>query len=229
MDTSHMEYTAEDLISHKLSRAGLLVAKPKFDRDGADLLGFMNVKKGTKFCRIQCKGRSLINSKSSNVEVLKNYVSGAFVLFLFIDDGSKDATNLFCFFTNDIERNWKLKTHEESSKDFYRLSFSRTSFNKTNEQQSLLKYSVTEDKIEEIKSIIKNSDSEKEFDKMFDLIKQQEQLLKLQKEHSELQLLINKIKHIDEVKAILKDKIKIMEAHYDNLKLQDEANNQLNQ
>lgn len=34
MDTTLMEYTAEDLIAHKLQRAGILISKPKFDREG---------------------------------------------------------------------------------------------------------------------------------------------------------------------------------------------------
>ena len=50
MDPSVMEYTAEDLIAHKLTRSGFLVAKPRFDQEGADLLAFLKVKDGAKFC-----------------------------------------------------------------------------------------------------------------------------------------------------------------------------------
>ena len=42
----------------RLLDAGLLVAKPKFDINGTDLLVFAEMKDGVKFCRIQCKGRS---------------------------------------------------------------------------------------------------------------------------------------------------------------------------
>jgi hypothetical protein len=46
IDTTHIAYTAEDLISHKLQNAGLLVAKPKFDRDGTDFLALISVGNG---------------------------------------------------------------------------------------------------------------------------------------------------------------------------------------
>jgi len=178
MDTTHMEYTAEDLISYKLQRSGLLVAKPKFDRNGADLLAFMNVDEGTKFCRIQCKGRSLLNSNSSNVEVLKSYVTDAFILLLFINDGNEQSTNLFCFFSNDIKNKWKLKAFKNRSKDFYRLSFSKTTINNVNKRGNLQEYYLTDQKIENIKNIIKHSDTKKEFKIVFDLMKNQNDLIK---------------------------------------------------
>ena len=80
MDTTHLEYTAEDLISHKLMQAGLLVAKPKFDREGTDLLALLQMADGVKFCRIQCKGRSIKDS-NSNIKIPTSYVTNGFVLF----------------------------------------------------------------------------------------------------------------------------------------------------
>ena len=71
MDTKQMEETAENYISSKLQQADILVAKPKFDLNGTDLLAFTNMVDGVKFCRIQCKGRSLANSGSSNISVKK--------------------------------------------------------------------------------------------------------------------------------------------------------------
>jgi hypothetical protein len=97
MDTSVMEYTAEDLIAHKLQRGGLLVAKPKFDQEGADLLALLDVADGAKFCRIQCKGRSFGGSPHSSVVVPMRYVTDAFVLFLFIETGELKRTHLYCF------------------------------------------------------------------------------------------------------------------------------------
>lgn len=214
MDTSHIEYTAEDLISHKLQLAGFLVAKPKFDREGADLLVFMNIDSGTKFCRIQCKGRSLLNSNSSNIEVFKSYISDAFILFLFINDSSESSANLFCFFADDIKKRWKLKTYKDSSKDFYRLSFSKSTFKNKSKRNNLLDYLFTDKTVEKIKNIIKKSDANKEFDKMFDLIKTQNELIYLQKQKTKLEKIITEINHIDEVKKILKDKIKIMKEYY---------------
>ena len=105
-DTTVMEYTAEDLIAHKLQRAGLLVAKPKFDQDGADLLALLDVKDNAKFCRIQCKGRSLQRSPTSSVLVPKKYVSDGFVLFLFVETGDRDMTHLFCLLGREIRAHW---------------------------------------------------------------------------------------------------------------------------
>lgn len=78
MDTTKLEYTAEDLIAHTLQRSGILIAKPKFDREGAGLLAFAELADGVKFCRIQCKGRTLIDSNSS-IKIPTFYVSPSLV------------------------------------------------------------------------------------------------------------------------------------------------------
>ena len=146
MDTTHIACTAEDLISYKLQRSDLLVAKPKFDRDGADLLAFMSVSEGMKFCRIQCKGRSLQKSDSSNVEVFKNYVTDAFILLLYVDNGNEEKINLFCFFSDEIKSKWKLRTFKNSMKDYYRLSFSKKVFNNENKKGNLIEYALDDKK-----------------------------------------------------------------------------------
>ena len=218
MDTTHIAYTAEDLISHKLQKAGLLVAKPKFDRDGADLLILMNVHEGTKFGRVQCKGRTLINSDSSNVDVFKSYVTDAFVLFLYINDGNESVPNLFCFLPNEIKETWRLKTFSDSSKDFYRLSFSKSTYRNIQSSRNLLSHSFDESKIQIIMELIKNSDTETEFKKMMDLIKRQNKLIELQKEQSELHIkktklerILGEIKRINEKRSLLDDHIKLLE------------------
>jgi hypothetical protein len=220
MDTTHIAYPAEDLIAHKLQRSGLLVAKPRFDIEGADLLVLMSVREGAKFCRVQCKGRSLVKSVSSNVKVPKGYVTRAFVLFLFVDDGNERETNLFCFFSRDIERSWKLKTFKNPVKDYYRLSFSKPAFNDVRKKRNLTKYSLTNHKIEEIKNVIRQADIKKELKKAFDLIKKQDDLIKLQKQKSKLEGLIKDIKHTEEVKSMLAEKITILEEHYRHLENQ---------
>jgi len=220
MDTTHIAYTAEDLISHKLQRAGLLVAKPKFDQESADLLVFMRIEDGAKFCRVQCKGRSLINSTSSNVAVPRNYVAGAFILLLFIDDGYEKETNLFCFFSEDIKKKWKLKTFKNSEKDYYRLSFSRPTFKDFKKQGNLIEHAFNVDKIEQIKEVIKKADIKKEFKKVFDLLKKQNELIDLQRKKYELEGLIKDIEHTEEVRNMLEDEIKILEEHYKDLENQ---------
>lgn len=106
IDTSVMEYTAEDLISHKLQRAGILVAKPKFDQEGADLLGLLDVKDNAKFCRIQCKGRTLRGGRTSEVKLPTGYATNGFVLFLYVETGDRETTHLFCYLGHEIRENW---------------------------------------------------------------------------------------------------------------------------
>jgi len=224
MDTTHIAYTAEDLISYKLQHSGLLVAKPKFDREGADLLVLMNVENGAKFCRVQCKGRSLLKLKSkSHVKVPKSYIQGAFILILFIDDGNENETNLFCFSPNDIKKRWKLKTLRNSDGDFYSLSFSKTTFKDVKRKGNLMEYYLSNHKIEEIKNIIRQADINKEFMQMVTLLKNQKDLIKLQKEKHKLEGIINEIKHIEEIKNILEEKIKLMEEKYKYLENQLKA------
>ncbi len=54
VDTSVKEYTAEDLITYKLQRSGIYVAKPKFDMDGTNLFALLRFKSDTgivfKYC-----------------------------------------------------------------------------------------------------------------------------------------------------------------------------------
>ncbi len=146
-----MEYTAEDLIAHKLQRAGILISKPKFDREGADLIALMEVKDGAKFCRIQCKGRSLIKSESSSIKIPQKYVSDSFVIFLYIDDGNEESTHLFTFFADDII-NWNLNDKNE-----YVLSFRKTNFEK-----QFIDNTFSQKSVEKIKKIIENANVTRE-------------------------------------------------------------------
>ncbi len=155
MDTTVMEYTAEDLIAHKLQRAGILVAKPKFDREGADLLAFLAVSDGAKFCRIQCKGRSLMNSKRSQVDISRKYVSDGFVLFLFVETGQREETHLFCFTAEDIRAKWSI--HD----DHYELAVSEIKMG-----SELAGFSFNDQKVQQIKGIIERTNVKQEFQQM---------------------------------------------------------------
>jgi len=125
MSTSSLEHIAEDLISHALQRQGVLVAKPKFDHDGADLLALLDISDGAKFCRIQCKGRSLTSTTKSHIEIPARYVTDAFIVILYIEDGEIAEQNLFCFFGKQI-REWP----HYKKKDVYTLSFSKLAYRK---------------------------------------------------------------------------------------------------
>jgi hypothetical protein len=107
MDTAQKEKIAENEIASILSRRGLLMAKPFFDQRGADLLGFIHICGGAKFCRIQCKFRQA----GSHIEIPAHYVPGAFACVAYVvpkeevnDDPTKYA--LYCFLPDDI-RQWR--------------------------------------------------------------------------------------------------------------------------
>jgi hypothetical protein len=158
MDTTQMEYTAEDLIAHKLQRAEILVAKPKFDTEGADLLGFLCVSDGAKFCRIQCKGRSLLHSKQAAIDIPKIYVTDGFLCFLFVETNQKEQTNLFCFLGKEI-RYWKSKVINKT--DSYVLHISPRKL-----QNEFGPYIFNESRVHEIKKLIMNIDVKGEFRKV---------------------------------------------------------------
>ncbi len=106
MDMTKREKTAEYAIASTLTRQALLIAKPYFDQRGADLLGFLHICGGAKFCRIQCKYRQA----GSRVEIPVHYVPGAFVCIAYVvpkETVATDATThaLYCFFPDDI-RQW---------------------------------------------------------------------------------------------------------------------------
>jgi len=148
-----MEYTAEDYISHRLQRSGILVAKPKFDLNGTDLLVFVEMGDGVKFGRIQCKGRSLKKS-STGVNINKDYVSEGFIFFLYLDDGEFEAHNLYCFFSSDIEQ-WSLNKKGEYTKSIGADFKSKFEF-----------YEFNESKVEMIKNMIRSAQSSGEFKRL---------------------------------------------------------------
>lgn len=214
MDTTHLEYTAEDLIAHKLQRYGLLVAKPKFDRDGADLIALISVADGAKFCRIQCKGRSLKTCNNSNVKVPADYITDAFFVFLYIDICDNN-THIFCFSADDIKTNWNLKTEKDKAKEYYVLNIYKNSFLDSSNSSNLLEFSFTSAKIESIKKVIKKSNSKKEI-KLFELIKTQEELRNKTKRYNELKGLLTEIKHLKEMEKLQGRNLNILERQYED-------------
>jgi hypothetical protein len=152
-----MEYTAEDLIAHKLTRSKILIAKPKFDQEGADLLALLEVKDGAKFCRIQCKGRSLLDSsKRTSVTVPQDYVTDGFILLLFIEMGEwEETTQLFCFLGDEIRSKWHLNNKK------YRLTVTKNKLEK-----ELKEFRFNSQRIQQIEIVIRNVDVKTEFNKM---------------------------------------------------------------
>lgn len=102
-DTKRMEMIAENLISHFLQRHGILVAKPYFDQEAGDLFA-ITTGSSIRFCRVQCKGRTVRPGAGSSVEIAVTVNLESLVVCLFIDDGSFDALNLYAFFADEIAK-----------------------------------------------------------------------------------------------------------------------------
>lgn len=151
MDTSVLENVAEDLITHELQHYGLLVAKPKNDQNGTDLIVFSEIADGVKFCRAQAKGRSFRGSKNTNVKIKKEYVSNGFVCFLYLEFNIDDRA-LYFFYSNDIEV-WNLSKEGE-----YELNLSVTT-----SKEKLKPYVFDESKIQQIQAIIREAEVKNEF------------------------------------------------------------------
>lgn len=164
-DTSVMEYTAEDLIAHRLQRFGILVAKPKFDQLGTDLIALRGVQKSAKFCRIQCKGRSLLNSKtpSTEVYVFQDDVDDSFVVCLFVETGDADATHLFALFGREIKTKWKKGTREKRDAFYLRINKSEL------KNMAWLQYRLTNERVGEIIKLIEHADLTGVFESYFDV------------------------------------------------------------
>ena len=153
VDTSTKEYTAEDLITYKLQRFGIYVAKPKFDIDGTDLFAMLRFQSDTgvifKYCRVQCKYRSLTGTGKNVVPIPEPYVKPDFIVFLYIEDGDTAENHLYCFFWEDIRDNsslWRLQGNQ------FNLSLNLSNF-----KEILRKYLFDQTKVEKIKQRIETS------------------------------------------------------------------------
>ena len=152
MDTSKMEYTAEDLISYRLQRSDIFVAKPIFDLKGTDLLAFIEMDDGVKFCRIQCKGRT-VKENGGEITIKKSYVTKGFIVFLYVDSGVFEEQNLYCFFSTEIKEQNKWRTRD----DDYVLSI------KKDFKSDLSFFEFNESKIKLIKLVISTAQNTGEF------------------------------------------------------------------
>lgn len=150
-DTKHLEHIALHLISFRLLKAGLLVAAPSFDSEGADLLILTALDENAKICKAQSKYRSLIRSSSSSIAIKAEYLEPNLVVFLFIDDGSENYQNLYCFFKDDVAK-W-----EKNSTNEHILSFTKNTFN-----NQLSTFILEKDRITRIRNILEKSDARKE-------------------------------------------------------------------
>lgn len=121
MDTRRLEQIGETLITSALLETGILPAKPFFDHLGADLIGFTSIDDRGRFCRIQCKYRTL--KKTASITVDSSYVVGAFILFVCLHMAGKKS--LYCFTANEIRKVFRPSVVRAHS--VFRLVISKTS------------------------------------------------------------------------------------------------------
>ena len=107
---------------------------------------------GVKFCRIQCKGRTV--KPSSNVTIPEQYVTSGFVLFLYIESND-NANDLYCFIESDI------KTWYKNPRNEYQLSLSQGTY-----PANLAPYRFDDAKIKLIQGIIEAAEVNGEFRRM---------------------------------------------------------------
>src|SRR6266446_2060305 len=119
-DTRHPEGIAENHFASALSRMGLLIAKPFFDRHGADLLGFIQADDKGVMCRIQAKYRDC--RFRSQVEVPVAYIKKAFLLCLYL--ATADGDHHAYLLPDQIRQQFTLTTVK--GKAVYRLSLTAT-------------------------------------------------------------------------------------------------------
>jgi len=205
MSSINLEYTAEDLISHKLQRASILIAKPKFDIEGTDLIAFIKFKDAIKFGRIQSKGRTL-STGTTSIEVPVEYVYGAFFLFIYFDIGI-DNTNLYFYTANDICQYWVKSKNGKK----YRLSVKAKSIAENKIISDQIDFLFTDDKIDRIKKIIETSQSETEI-LMMQIIKIQQKLSQKKDDKNEFEKIITEYRHQKEKLAIINESL----VHYEN-------------
>ncbi len=156
-DTILIGTSIENYVAYKLYKWDILVAKPYFDRNGADLLALRKVDREAKFIRIQSKGRTIKGNHTSSLEIPKSYVDKDFVVFLHIEIERIDDENeiyLYCYFTDDITK-W------DCDKDNYKLYIP----NKFYEKDSFKVCLFNKEKAHKIIEIIENANVEESFDK----------------------------------------------------------------
>ncbi len=152
-DSGLLAEEAEKRVAFELLRYDILVAKPLFDKQGADLLAMLRVDDGARFIRVQCKGRSLEASHSCHFDIPKAYVTNSFVVFLYLR--SATGPNVFIFFSKDIS-SWNINKKCE-----YSLSLSAKSFS-----EKLHRFQLDGEKAKQLAELIQTVDMREQFQEL---------------------------------------------------------------
>lgn len=212
MDTRNLEQRAETLITHHLLEAGILPTKPFFDHLGADLIGFTSVDDRGRFCRIQCKYRTL--KARASVTINASYVDGAFVLFVYVR--SADDKWLYCFMPEDIRQVFRCSSTAAGS--VYRLEISKNTIPPLAEYDY---FQYQEERNIALFHLMKITSPNAELQKMIlDLRKNMQDVSQLRQKHDDLQKLIHEFELMDIQEKAGEEQLKILKEYAEVLEQQ---------
>ncbi len=215
MDTKRLEQIGKDFISSTLQDSGILVAEPRFDRLGTDLIGFTSVDDEGKFCRIQCKYREL--KKSISIKIDSKYVVGAFVLFLYIKYAGK--RHVFCFLPEDINRIFK----HNAENSLYQLCITPKIMLSLDNYNSI---SFSDDKKASIYEVMNSSSPNSELKLLLPgIFKKIKKLNETKDKLIGLMQIQHKIEILKQKNQMLNEMIEMMEGHINFIENQQSSNN----
>ena len=205
MDTKRLENIGEIFVINTLLEAGILVSKPLFDQSGGDLIGFTSVDDRARICRIQCKYREL--KTRTSVFVDSGYVTGAFVLFLYLK--TPEEKYLFCFLPKDIRHHFRKGA--QGSKKVFRLTITLETVAALSNEGSVW---FTSGKVAELFNLMRRSSPDFEIRRVVkDMVRTSRELENLRKKRDKLQKLIHEIEVTNVKKKATEEKLEILQEY----------------
>jgi len=215
MYTKHLENIGESFVKATLLEEGMLVSKPSFDQFGADLIVFTSVDDRAKVGRIQCKYREL--KSRTSVVIDSSYVTGAFVLFLYLK--TSDGKVLLCFLPKDIRRHFTKTNHQ--SKKMFRLEI--TSKTVANLIQKFNRR-FTSSKIPEIYDLIRKSSPDLEIQRMLKgLVHRSKEIKTIRDKRDKLKKITHELEVIDIEKKAAKEQLEILQEYRRYMELHEDG------
>ncbi|CEN38124.1 hypothetical protein [Capnocytophaga cynodegmi] len=148
-DNKPLEEQAELTVRHHLIKHGFSIAKPSYDTQGGDILIIEKPNEQfSKILKVQSKGRTL-GKNGTNVRIPISYVTDDFILFIYlVKEDNSDF--LYVLFAKDIKQ-WTSNGKE------YTLSITENSI----EKEYMAKNLLSEDKISQIRELLKKAQIKK--------------------------------------------------------------------
>lgn len=205
MDTRRLEQIGETLVTCSLLEAGILPTKPFFDHLGADLIGFTSVDDRGRFCRIQCKYRTL--NKRTSISIDASHVVGAFVLFVCIRVDKQKR--LYCLLPEEIRLVFTCRS--ANSKMIYRLTIAHKNISALDPYDY---FRLSQERNAAILHLMKVSSPTVEFATAISgLHAKMTRISELRRKHNDLKDLLHQFQLADLEKKAADEKIAILEEY----------------